>query len=351
MTDLRTLLTARIRADGPIPLSTYMAECLTHPVHGYYVTHDPLGQDFITAPEVSQMFGELVGLALAQAWQDQGRGPMTLAELGPGRGTLMADALRATAAVPGFHEAVRVHLVEVSPVLRAAQRTALAGVDVTHHDHVDALPDGPALLIANEFLDALPIRQWTRTEGGWAETVVTLREGALALARAPAGPVPALAHRTDVPPGGVVERCPALPGVVGAVASRVARSGAALFVDYGDWRSRGDTLQALRAGRMVDPLADPGGADLTAHVDFEVVANAAAPAAATGMERQGMWLERLGLTQRAQALARESRGQALDDLIAAHRRLAHPDEMGDLFKVLGLLPPGAPPLAGLPPPQ
>jgi SAM-dependent MidA family methyltransferase len=333
---LEALLAARIRASGPLTVADYMADALLHPTFGYYATRDPLGTDFTTAPEISQMFGELVGLALAQLWLDQGRpSPVTLAELGPGRGTLMADALRATRKVPGFHTALRVHLIEASPVLRAVQARALEGYAPVWHDRVEDLPEGPTLLIANEFLDALPIRQHVRAGEGWRETMVTLRDDALAFALGPAMPVPELDHH-DVPEGTVVERCPALPGIVATVAERIAPGGGAIFVDYGHWRSRGNTLQALRGGAPVDPLDAPGTADLTAHVDFEAIARAAPRA--SGMTRQGVWLERLGITARANALARGAQAEAV---AAAHRRLTHPAEMGDLFKVIALAPPGA----------
>lgn len=341
-------LLARIRADGPMTLADYMAEALGNPAWGYYATRDPLGRDFTTAPEISQMFGELVGLALAQAWLDQGSpAPVTLAELGPGRGTLMADALRATRGVPGFHAALRVHLVETSPVLRARQAEALEGYDPAFHDRVAGLPEGPLLLVANEFLDALPIRQWRRAGNGWAETMMVERDGALAFAQASPVAVAALADRDDVPEGGVVEICPILPGVVGAAAARAAQGGAAVFVDYGHWASRGDTLQAMRDGAAVDPLGGPGTADLTAHVDFAAVAEAAAPCAVSPMVPQGVWLERLGITARARALALRLSGEALEAHVAAHRRLTHPEAMGDLFKVMALTPKGAPGVAGL----
>ena len=345
-------LAARIRADGPLTVADYMAEALLHPTLGYYTTRDPLGAagDFTTAPEISQMFGECLGLCLAQAWLDQGRpDPVVLAELGPGRGTLMADAARAMARVPGLATALRVHLVEASPTLRARQAEALAHLSPTWHDTVDDLPEGPTLLLANEFLDALPIRQFQRDGDGWAERVVALQDGALAFALAPAAPRPEL-ERLDAPEGRLVEICPALPGIVGAVGARVALGGAAIFVDYGHWRSAGDTLQALRGHAPVDPLDAPGSADLTAHVDFEAVARAAAPAQPSAMVAQGLLLERLGITARAQALARGLSGAALDAHVAAHRRLTHPAEMGDLFKAIALVPTDAPLPPGFAPP-
>lgn len=348
-------LRARIAQAGPMPVAEYMAMCLTHPEHGYYTSRDPLGAagDFITAPEISQMFGELVGLALAQAWLDQGApSPFTLAELGPGRGTLMADALRASARVPGFIDAARLVLVETSPVLREAQRAALAGHDISFAESVAALPEAATFLIANEFFDALPIRQYVREGAAWRERQVGLSDGAFAFGLG--GPVtPALlAARDDVAEGGLVEICPAAEGIVFEVAGRIARhGGAALIIDYGDWRSLGDTLQAMR-GHAPDPLlAHPGEADLTAHVDFEVLAQAAgaAGAAHSRLTPQGVFLERLGIAQRARALAAGLDGKRRTEHVAGHRRLTHPDEMGTLFKVLGVVPEGANMLPGLDP--
>lgn len=350
MTPLADLMTSRIAKTGPIALSDYMAECLLHPDHGYYATRDPLGQtgDFITAPEISQMFGELLGLCLAQTWMDQGQpAQFTLAELGPGRGTLMADALRATQAVPGFHAAARVHFVEASPVLRAKQAALVP--DAVWLDDVTQLPDAPLYLIANEFFDALPIRQFTRDPGGWREHMVGLEGGKLALGLSSPAPIDALEHRlADTQPGDIVELCPALRGITAQIGAKIAaHGGAALIIDYGDWRSLGDTLQALTAHETVDPLKAPGHADLTAHVDFEAIADSAGPASFTRLTTQGVFLERLGITQRAQALAKHMQGDALDHHIAAHRRLTHPAEMGELFKVIGLHPPGTPPPPGL----
>lgn len=340
---LRDLLLRRIAATGPLSVADYMAECLLHPTMGYYSTRDPFGAagDFTTAPEISQMFGECLGLCLAQTWLDQGRPRVALAELGPGRGTLMADMLRATRAVPGFRDAVDIHLVEASPTLRQVQGRTLADIaEPAWHDSVESLPNGPLLLVANEFLDALPIRQYVREGAGWRERLVAAKDGELGFALGPALPMPE-ADRLDAPEGTLVERCPALPGIVGAVAERVTQGGAALFIDYGHWRSRGDTLQALRDHAPEDPLAHPGASDLTAHVDFEAVAQAAPPARASAMTPQGVLLERLGITPRAQALARGLSGAALDAHVAAHRRLTHPAEMGDLFKAIALVPEGA----------
>ncbi|MEM9798098.1 MAG: SAM-dependent methyltransferase [Pseudomonadota bacterium] len=337
-------LLTRIRQTGPLTIADWMADCLLHPEFGYYTRRDPLGAagDFTTAPEISQMFGEMLGLCLAQTWTDQGRpAPVTLAELGPGRGTLMADMLRVMATVPDLQAAISVHLVEASPALRARQAETLQGHAPTWHGAIDGLPDGPLLLVANEFLDALPVRQHVRGQSGWRERLVTEQDGALAFALGPDMPVPELDHH-DVPAGTVVERAPALPAIISTIAAKVALGGAAIFVDYGHWRSRGDTLQALKDHAPVDPLASPGAADLTTHVDFEAVARAAKGVRVSAMVSQGVLLERLGITARAQALARGLSGAALDSHVAAHRRLTHPAEMGDLFKAIAFVPEGAP---------
>ncbi len=350
MTPLHALLARRIAATGPIRLDSYMAECLLHPAHGYYATRDPLGRggDFITAPEISQMFGEMLGLALVQAWQDQGApAPFTLAELGPGRGTLMADVLRVIAKRPAMAQAARLHLVEASPALRAVQRKTLAGQDVTWHDDVQTLPEAPLLLLANEFFDALPIRQFQRLGAAWAERQVGLDAGGrLCAGLAPAAAPAALHDRlADTGAGDVVELCPAAPAIVAQIGRRIAaHGGVALLIDYGHWRSLGDTFQALRGHAFCDPFAAPGEADLTAHVAFEPLAQAARAAgcATSAMTAQGVLLERLGITARAEALAARLEGAALAAHRAAHRRLTHPAEMGHLFQTLALFPATAP---------
>ena len=296
--------------------------------------------------------GELLGLCLASAWQAAGSpAPVALVELGPGRGTLMADMLRATRAVPGFHPALQIHLVEVSPDLRTRQREALRAYPVSWHDEVSTLPDLPLFLVANEFFDALPLRQFTREPTGWAETVVGLTDGKLALGRSAPLPLGALDHRlADTRPGDVVELCAPAGSVAGEISRRIAsRGGTALIADYGGWRSLGDTVQAVRNHQPVSLLETPGEADLTAHVDFEPLASAsrAAGAAHSALTPQGVFLERLGITQRAQALAQGLAGDALESHIAAHRRLTHPSEMGTLFKIMAIHPRDASPPPGL----
>ncbi len=350
MTPLETLLIRRITATGPITLADYMADCLLHPEHGYYTTRPPFGAegDFTTAPEISQMFGELVGLALAQSWLDQGAPAFTLAEIGPGRGTLMADILRATRGVPGFHDAARVVLVEASPRLRALQEKALAGHPVAWCDTVEALPDTPLWLVANEFFDALPIRQFTRAGDGWAETMVGAQGDALVFGRAAPTSLATLAHRlADTTEGEVVELCPAAAGVMRTIAQRLTRhGGAALIIDYGSGPSRGDTFQAVRGQAFADPLATPGQADLTAHVDFAALAAAARPCA-TLLTEQGAFLSRLGIAPRSARLAASLTDTALENHLAATRRLTDPAEMGSVFKVLALHAPGTPPPPGM----
>ena len=345
MTALADILKARIAATGPMRLSDYMAECLLHPAHGYYATRDPFGVDgdFTTAPEISQMFGELLGLCLAQYWLDLGRpAPFTLAELGPGRGTLMADVLRATRAVPGFHAAARVHLVEASATLRTRQRKTLGDHPVTWADRAEDLPQAPLFLLANEFFDALPIRQFRRVGMGWRETVVGVEDGALRLGLSAPGAFGVVAHRLgDTKEGEVVEICPAAGPVMEGIGQRIAaHGGLALVIDYGGWTSLGDTFQAMKAHRFTDPMAEPGEADLTAHVDFQALA-AASPAAQSCVT-QAHLLTSLGIAARAERLAQHLTGPALAAHHAATRRLTAPEEMGHLFKALAVFPPGAP---------
>ncbi len=333
-------LARRIAASGPLTLAEFMAEALLHPDHGYYTTREPFGTqgDFTTAPEISQMFGELLGLCLAQAWVDQGCPPaFVLAELGPGRGTLMADLLRATRRVPGFHAAAQLYLVEASPRLRARQRAALGNHPADWAADLRDLPDGPLFLVANEFFDALPIRQFLRDPAGWRERLLGLQDGRLAFGWGAPLPLAALQDQlADTIPGDMVETCAPAQGIAGQIGARIAaRGGLALLIDYGGWRSLGDTFQALSAHRFTDPLAAPGQADLTAHVDFEALARAADPARCH-MATQGAFLLALGVAQRSAALARRLTGVALDRHLAASYRLTAPTEMGSLFKVLAL---------------
>jgi len=338
VTPLAALIREQIRQAGPMSVADYMALCLGHPQHGYYVTRDPLGAagDFTTAPEISQMFGEMIGLWLAQAWADAGRPePFLLVELGPGRGTLMADALRAARAVPGFGEAAQLWLVETSPLLRAQQARRLPGAQWA--DRLEDVPEGPLFLVANEFLDALPMRQYLATAEGWREKRVGLAGDRLAWGlSAPlpgAGPAPVGAWR---------EESPAAESVARQAAARIAADGgAALFVDYGYCaadRPAGLTLQAVRRHAPADPLEAPGEADLTWLVDFDRLAGALAPLA-TAIAPQGAFLARLGIGHRAARLAAARPAEA-DAIADALERLTAAGQMGTLFKALAAWPAG-----------
>lgn len=327
-------------AGGPERLDHFMARANAI----YYASHDPFA-DFTTSPEISQMFGEIVGLWAAIGWQAMGSpGRVALVEAGPGRGTLMADALRAIRrAVPAFAAALQVHFIETSPRLRAAQASRVP--NAVWHDDLASVPDQPFILLANEFLDALPIRQFVHRGDGWTERFVA--DGSWVEQPANPADVPAGRNTSD---GGIVELNEASRGFVSAVARRLTRHpGIAWFADYGPARSAaGDSLQALANQQPIHPLTTVGTADLTAHVDFADLAGIARGegAAVQGPETQGAFLTALGLFQRAERLARAAPDRAASVLQAA-RRLADPSEMGDLFKILVVRSPGMVPIPGL----
>jgi SAM-dependent MidA family methyltransferase len=339
--DITAEIAALIAAEGPISIERFMGLANAH----YYATRDPFGAggDFITAPEISQMFGEMIGLALADLWDRAGRPDAAYVELGPGRGTLAVDALRAMA-VAGLRPPV--HLVETSPVLRAQQRDRLPQAE--WHDAIESLPtDRPLLIVANEFFDALPIRQFVMTTSGWRERMVDCVDGVFV-------PVPGAMVRSDVPehlreaePGTIVEQSPVGGAIAHALAKRLAAQGGALIaLDYGHKASApGDTLQAVRAHAYADPFADPGARDLTAHVDFAALAAAAGEARVVGPVAQGQWLITLGLSDRAAALARRAPDRA-DEIAAAYRRLTAAEAMGEMFKCMALVAPHWPNPAG-----
>jgi SAM-dependent MidA family methyltransferase len=355
--ELARRLAARIASEGPLRVDAFVEACLADPELGYYRTRAPVGAagDFTTAPEISQAFGEMLGLWLVDRWQAAGAPPeFRLVELGPGRGVLMEDALRAAAkALPAFAAAARVHLVEISRPMRAMQAERLAARAPTFHDSFDDVPDDlPLFLVANEFFDALAVRQFVRRAGGWRERVVACADGAFAFADGPAVADPPLAQAQldDAPEGAVVEACPAALEIAARIGARLAKSGgAAVAVDYGTGRSGwGDTLQAVRAHRKVPVFEAPGECDLTAHVDFPRLADAArgAGAAAFGPATQADFLRRLGIHARFAILASGARPDAARRLAAASRRLLDPDEMGTLFKVVAFQSPGLPPPPG-----
>jgi SAM-dependent MidA family methyltransferase len=346
---LRSRLKRRIDAEGPLSIAHYMDACLCDPDYGYYTTRDPFGAsgDFITAPEISQIFGELIGLWCVMTWRAMGKpDPVHLIELGPGRGTLMADALRAAKIDPEFEEAVQLHLVEMSPVLRQQQKKCLEKTKKSPHWHTElsSVPDGPALIIANEFLDALPIRQFQKRDGDWFERCVGVSQtGALEFRLSPAC-IDADALIPDGPrkkaeDGDIAEIRPAAQSLIKTIASRGHDHAlAALFIDYGHRASAlGDTFQAVRAHEFTDPLAAPGEADITSHVDFEYLAAAAEDNGLSvhGPLSQAQFLSGLGLKERCQQLVKHARSpRQAEEISQGARRLVDAEQMGELFQVI-----------------
>lgn len=342
--DLAEEIREIIAQEGPISVERYMALALTHPAKGYYTARDPFGAqgDFVTAPEISQMFGELIGLWAADLWERLGAPPLRLVELGPGRGGLMADFLRAARVAPAFHAALDVHLIEASDKLVERQRESLAGCGrpVAWHHTVEDVPPGPAIFIANEFFDALPVRHFVKTPQGWREKLVGLDSQGQLVFGLGDGIEPLL--KAEAPDGSVLEINAAAQRVMLQIATRiVAENGALLAVDYGYLHTGfGETLQAIKAHQFVDPLAEPGMADLTTHVDFSALARAARSANAEvhGPTSQGRFLERIGIVQRAGALkakATEDQRATIDSALARLTAMGETD-MGALFKVLAV---------------
>lgn len=345
-------------------VADFMSAALIEPGAGYYMTGDPFGAegDFITAPEVSQIFGELIGLWCAQCWQSMGSPErVNLVELGPGRGTLMADALRAASVLPAFKSAIQIHLVEASPGLKARQQETLSGYEVTWHETLSTLPQSAMIVIANEFFDALPVHQFEKSGEVWRERLVTLSP--LATSSAPAFaytsvPAPAEAVKMipanlrDAPSGTLVELSPAMEAVAADLAARLSRDrGVALVIDYGHAEQEtGWSLQALRKHERHNPLVTPGQADLTVHVDFPAIAKAAQAAGARtwGPVTQAAFLHALGIRERAEVLSANATDQQARSIETGVRRLIDPEEMGDLFKVLAFGHPELSTPAGLP---
>lgn len=360
MTPLEAEIRRIIAVDGPVPIARYMALALTHPAHGYYATRDPFGArgDFVTSPEISQMFGELIGLWAAAVWQRMGApAHLNLIELGPGRGTLMADALRAALVVPAFRAALAVHLIETSPRLRARQQDALSGlgVPVAWYTDLAEVPDGPAIAIANEFFDALPVHQAVKARDGWHERMVGIDgEGRLAFALHPdpvRGLEGLLPPRIRAAPAGALFEWRS-DRIVSELGARLVRGGgAALIVDYGHVESGiGDTLQAVTGHGFAAPLEAPGEADLTAHVDFAALTRAAERAGARVFRpvAQGEFLHRLGIAERARMLkARATPAQGANiDTAFARLTARGTTEMGELFKAVAFADPALGALPG-----
>ena len=342
---LTSIIKDKIHAEGPITIADYMSLALGHPQHGYYIKQDPFGSrgDFITAPEISQIFGELIGLWCADMWGQNGGGPAALVELGPGRGTLMQDALRATENIPEFHEHLTVHMIETSPILQTTQFHALqnAHARLEWEEEIDALPEKPCFIIANEFFDALPIRQHVQTAQGIKERRVgidaesgelcfVLEGGGLSLAKGD----------EEIKEGTVIESCQAAKDIMGRIAAHLEDFGGALIlIDYGYLgEAHQDTLQAVREHAYASPLANPGDADLTAHVDFHGLAQVAEShqMRVHGPVEQGKFLVRLGAEIRTERLLADSNEEQAEQLISGVKRLIDPAQMGELFKVMAI---------------
>lgn len=332
-----------------------MRLALQHPEFGYYRHGDPLGRagDFVTAPEISQMFGELIGLWCAEMWRLMGcPSDVTLLEMGPGRGTLMQDAMRATAKIPGFHEAVTLHLLESSATLRARQEERLAPHHPVYIESLAALPPKPLIAVSNEFFDALPVRQFEKSFQGWCERCVGFAESGLVFTLTPPDEalkllIPQTMH--DAPPNAVYEISPAAVNAMRDVAQHVARfGGASLALDYGFVQPDGKpTLQAVRGHAYADVLKDPGEADLTALVDFGMLGRAAAAQGVTvyGPVGQGDFLRAMGIELRAEVLKRRATPEQVAAIDHALHRLTDAAEMGTLFKALAF---SAKPVADMP---
>jgi NADH dehydrogenase [ubiquinone] 1 alpha subcomplex assembly factor 7 len=359
----RTPLDAEIRrligVAGPMPIAEYMRLCLTHPQYGYYVNRDPLGSggDFVTSPEISQMFGELIGLWMGSVWQQMGAPEnVRIIELGPGRGTLMHDALRAAKIIKGFTDALVVHLVEISPALQQVQQRMLddLGVAVLWHNRIEEVPPGPTIIIANEFIDALPVHQAVKQASGWHERVIEIAPDGHFVIGAAREALPhfeaALPRALRKSPEGAIFEWRA-DGIAIEIGRRVRDEGAALIIDYGHAHfGLGDTLQAVAGHSFTDPLRAPGQADLTAHVDFEALAQCAEIIGARihGPIRQRDLFLRLGIVQRATALkAHAAPDKAAEIDIALARLIAEGARgMGELFKAIAIAAPELGPLPG-----
>jgi NADH dehydrogenase [ubiquinone] 1 alpha subcomplex assembly factor 7 len=344
-TEIRTL----IKRAGPMPVWRYMELCLTHPDYGYYISRDPLGRegDFTTSPEISQMFGELIGLWAASVWRaiDQPFG-LRLIEIGPGHGTMVADALRALRVLPPLYQSLSVHLIEINPVLRAKQQATLAGIRNIHwHDSLDEVPDGPAVILANEYFDVLPVHQAVKRDNGWHERVVELDADGDLVFGAAAEPISRfevlLPHLVRMAPVGAIFEWRSNTEIMKLATRLRDQGGAALIIDYGHIRSDvGDTFQAIAGHSYTDPLQNPGLADLTAHVDFQALGRAAEDVGARvhGPVTQGEFLHRLGIGSRAATLMAKASPKVSEDISGALKRLTGEGRgaMGSMFKAIGI---------------
>ena len=341
MTRLAEIIKKQIIHGGPIPISHFMEACLIHPEYGYYTNTLPIGRvgDFTTAPEISQMFGELIGLFLSEAWINQKNNQIpNLVELGPGRGTLASDIMRVTKQIESFPK--KIYLLEISKKLRAVQREVLAGYDVEWINSLDDLPEGPLIIVSNEFFDSLPINQYVRSPNGWYEKLVGVKSNKLIFGLSNYVVNDIVPSKfSDLQEGSLIEVRPSSEPIIRKISDIISlHGGLSLIIDYGNWGTTGNTLQAVSNHKFDDPLKSPGTVDLTAHVDFASLVQNISNCSHTKLENQGIFLERLGITERAIKLNSVVDKNKQLNHISAHRRLIHPDEMGTLFKVIALFP-------------
>ncbi|MEH6401874.1 MAG: SAM-dependent methyltransferase [Sneathiella sp.] len=344
MTELIDILKAKINEKGPISVFEYMDMALAHPKLGYYQKADPFGNsgDFITAPEISQMFGELIGLWCVDCWIKLGTPDhFHLMELGPGQGTLMSDALRSSAIAPEFLKAVKVHMVETSDRLENIQRQNLSSHKVQWHTEIPKIEDGPLIVIANEFFDALPIRQFEFKNENWFERQISLNDGEFSHTLSPSPTSPELVgsvDRNSIEENSIAEVNPLAREIVSSLSLMISKQGgAALCIDYGPMESAfGDSFQAVQDHKFVDVFHNPGLTDLTAHVDFEVLSNIASDKGCTSLplSTQGRFLERLGIEARVWQLSKNATTEQKEKIASDMKRLVSTQEMGTLFKVL-----------------
>lgn len=354
MNTLKQELEHLIQTEGPLSVARYMSLCLSHPKYGFYMTHDPLGLDgdFITAPEISQIFGELIGLWLLNVWDQMGRpAPFHLIELGPGRGTLLKDVLRAAQLMPDFVKSAHIHLVDTSPILKAKQQANLdMHSHIYWHENLNTVPEGPSLVIANEFFDALPVHQFSRFHNAWHERLIGLDEERNLQFGLAAQPHPSL--KIEAQEESVLESPDIMYDIVDQLVARfIQHPSAALIIDYGSLFSGfGDTLQAVKKHQYADPFEEPGNADLTVHVDFAKLAHYLQRSGlpVSGPVTQGDFLKSLGIETRLQKLQQYQTPDKASNLQAAVQRLigSGAEEMGQLFKVIAFSSPSLKPLPG-----
>ncbi|MGY8985602.1 MAG: class I SAM-dependent methyltransferase [Sphingomonadales bacterium] len=348
MTVLTDHLIKTIKADGPISFARYMAECLANPKYGYYMTRDPFGKagDFITSPEVTQMFGEMVGLWIVDCWQKMSYPPyFNLVELGPGRGTLMTDILSIMNSHPDTKEAVQIHLVEISPTLKEIQRKNLEKMNVTAtwYDRFMDVPEGPTVIIANEFFDTLPHHQFIKMTDGWAEHSIAVDNNKLKSIMGPPTPAFSLLNKkivTNAKEGDILEVCPPALYMMGDVANRLKSfGGAALIIDYGYTKpGAGDTIQAIKGHNYQSVLENPGETDITAHINFMALQEALAESEIDlhGPVTQCDFLKNLGIDYRAEQIIKANGPDVTSKVQRSLKKLIDKKEMGELFKVLGV---------------